>query len=242
MSEIDHPFRNAFKCRLWVKGTACLCPAWLSVTQEHDKSTGEPSSHVTGCAFQLLPWLLTGPIVKSSQVLDEVGAMRKDVQHAQRIVGDLSVLARIGVTMLAAARDSGNGQNLHLTKLFSRRDEILPEDNRSGTPASDKRLASGDQATETPELDLAPTSRIDEHGNLDNVATVAEEGDSRYSSSDVDARSLGVGGSGTGESAQGEDSNGDGADGADGTDDGSPSHGHGLFPPLSIPYNPTPYA
>jgi hypothetical protein len=86
-----HPFRNAFKCHLWTEGQPCLCPAWLSVIQERDSSTAEPSSHVAGCAFQLLPWLLAGPIVKSSQVLGEVGAMRRD---AQKLVAEVQGVKR----------------------------------------------------------------------------------------------------------------------------------------------------
>jgi hypothetical protein len=108
-----HPFRNAFKCHLWQEGQPCLCPAWLSVVQEHDSSTGEPSRHVAGCAFQLLPWLLTGPIVKSSQVLGEVAGMRRDVQQVQReVVGGLNRIGAAVVGGLSRLTAAGEGRLL----------------------------------------------------------------------------------------------------------------------------------
>jgi hypothetical protein len=86
MRRSDHPYRNAFKCYLWRDGVPCLCPAWLSVTQQSDSTTGEQTKQVSGCAFQMLPWMLSGPIVKSSQVLGEVGGLRSDVQGVTQAV------------------------------------------------------------------------------------------------------------------------------------------------------------
>lgn len=142
-----HPYCNAFKCHLWRPDTPCLCPAWLEVVQQPDSSASEPARQVKGCAFQMLPWLISGPIVKSNQALlaiDGKDGLRRDVQELretvvglegemselqERLGGEIaSGLTRIGLAILDPIRAINEAARSLLPAGDARNAVFLPTD------------------------------------------------------------------------------------------------------------------
>jgi len=73
------------------KGTAqnpCPQKCWMDVIQE--KGNGQLSQRVTGCFFQLFPWLISGAIQKNNEVIGDISAVRSDIDTLKQRIDFLS--------------------------------------------------------------------------------------------------------------------------------------------------------
>jgi len=76
------------------KGTAqnpCPQKCWMDVIQQGG-GNGQPSQRVTGCFFQLFPWLISGAIQKNNEVIGDISAVRSDIDALKQRVDFLSVM------------------------------------------------------------------------------------------------------------------------------------------------------
>jgi hypothetical protein len=81
----DHPHRETLQCWKRVSDSPCKCRLWMDLVQEGNAV--EPSHRVTGCFFELFPWLISGAIVASNGAMADVNALRRDVQDGLEVIG-----------------------------------------------------------------------------------------------------------------------------------------------------------
>src|SRR5689334_5141213 len=82
----DHPHAETLQCHKRVSDSPCKCRLWMDVIQ--NGNAVEPSRRVTGCFFELFPWLISGAIVASNGASADVNALRNDVQDGLAVIGN----------------------------------------------------------------------------------------------------------------------------------------------------------